>query len=105
MAEGNLTLHVRGGDKLWAFKNSLEIPLVPIASVRDDQDTAHGWRHGVRMPGTSIPGVITAGTSYRDGRPIFWDVHNSANIVIIRCGGVPFRHEPHASENPRPRPR
>ena len=25
---GNLVLHVRGADKLWAFKSSLEIPAV-----------------------------------------------------------------------------
>jgi hypothetical protein len=33
IAEGNLTLHVRGADKLWAFKSTLEIPLVHIAGV------------------------------------------------------------------------
>ncbi|MGA7926287.1 MAG: hypothetical protein WCA20_09835 [Candidatus Sulfotelmatobacter sp.] len=33
-AGGNLVLHVRGADKLWAFKSSLEIPLVHIAEIR-----------------------------------------------------------------------
>jgi len=31
---GNLVLHVRGADKLWAFKSSLEIPLAHIAEIR-----------------------------------------------------------------------
>jgi roadblock/LC7 domain-containing protein len=35
------------------------------------------------MPGTSIPGVITAGTFYQDGKRIFWDVHNPENKVVI----------------------
>ncbi len=58
---GNLVLHVRGADKLWALKSSLEIPLAHIAEIRADPSVAHGWRHGLRMPGTNIPGVITAG--------------------------------------------
>ena len=58
-------LHVRGADKLWALKSSLEIPLVHIAGVRADQEAARGWYHGIRMPGTNVPGVITAGTFYQ----------------------------------------
>src|SRR5690349_1238776 len=49
IAEGKLTLHVRGADKLWAFKSSLEIPLVHIAGVRTDPEVARGWYHGIRM--------------------------------------------------------
>ena len=55
----NLVLHVRGADKLWAFKSSLEIPLAHINEIRADPAIAHGWWHGIRMPGTSIPGVLT----------------------------------------------
>lgn len=67
IAEGRLTLHVRGADKLWAFKSSLEIPLVHITEITADPSIAHGWWHGLRMPGTNIPGVLTAGTFYQDG--------------------------------------
>ncbi|HEV2493005.1 MAG TPA: hypothetical protein VG204_08015 [Terriglobia bacterium] len=81
--DGNLKLHVRGADKLWAFKGSLEIPLAHIAGVRADSEIAHGWWHGIRLPGTNIPGVISAGTFYQDGKRIFWDVHNPANTVVI----------------------
>jgi hypothetical protein len=83
IGEGKLTLRVQGADKLWAFKSTLEIPLVHIAGVRADPEIARGWWHGVRMPGTNIPGVITAGTFYQDGKRIFWDVHNPANTVVI----------------------
>jgi hypothetical protein len=83
IAEGKLTLHVRGADKLWAFKSSLEIPLVHIAGVRADPKAARGWYHGIRMPGTNVPGVITAGTFYQDGKRVFWDVHNPDNTVVI----------------------
>jgi len=83
IAEGKLTLHIRGADKLWAFKSSLEIPLVHIAGVRADPEVARGWYHGVRMPGTNVPGVIRAGTFYQDGKRVFWDVHNPDNTVVI----------------------
>ena len=83
VAEGKLTLHVRGADKLWAFKSSLEIPLVHIARVRADPQAARGWYHGVRLPGTNVPGVITAGTFYQDGKRVFWDVHDPEKTIVI----------------------
>ena len=83
IAEGKLTLNVRGADKLWAFKSSLEIPLVQITEITADPSIAHGWWHGLRMPGTNIPGVLTAGTFYQDGKRVFWDVHNPENTVVI----------------------
>jgi hypothetical protein len=83
IVESKLTLHVRGADKLWAFKSSLEIPLVHIAGVRADPETARGWYHGIRMPGTNVPGVITAGTFYQDGKRVFWDVHHPEKTIVI----------------------
>jgi hypothetical protein len=83
IAEGKLTLHVRRADKLWAFKSSLEIPLVHIAGVRADPESARGWYHGIRMPGTNVPGVITAGTFYQDGKRVFWDVHRPEKTIVI----------------------
>lgn len=83
IAEGKLTLHIRGADKLWAFKSSLEIPIVHIAGVRADPESARGWYHGMRMPGTNVPGVITAGTFYQDGKRVFWDVHHPEKTIVI----------------------
>jgi hypothetical protein len=83
IAEGKLTLNVRGADKLWAFKSSLEIPLVHIIGVRADPEPARGWYHGIRMPGTSVPGVIKAGTFYQDGKRVFWDVHHPEKTIVI----------------------
>jgi hypothetical protein len=83
IASGNLELHVRGADKLWAFKSSLEIPLRHIAGIRAEPSVALDWWHGFRMPGTNIPGVLTAGTFYQHGKRVFWDVHNPENTVVI----------------------
>jgi hypothetical protein len=88
-SEGKLMLEVRGADKLWALKSSLEIPLQHIAGIWTDTEIAKGWCHGLRMPGTHIPGVITAGTFYQDGSEssgtstirkkwLFWILRTSA---------------------------
>jgi hypothetical protein len=83
IADGKLTLHVRGADQLWALKSTLEISLAHITGVRADPEIARGWWHGIRMPGTSVPGVITAGTFYQDGKRVFWDVHHPENTIVI----------------------
>lgn len=83
ISDGKLLLHVQGADRLWALKSSLEIPLRHVVGIRADPAIAKGWWHGLRMPGTSIPGVITAGTFYQDGKRVFWDVHRPENTVVI----------------------
>lgn len=83
IAEGKLILNVHGADKLWAIKSSLEIPLQHIVGVRADPDVAHGWFHGLRMPGSNIPGLLTAGTFYQHGQRVFWDVHNPEKAIVI----------------------
>ena len=83
VADGKLVLHVRGADKLWALKSSLEIPLGHISNARADPRAARGWHHGIRSPGTNIPGVLTAGTFYQHGQRVFWDVHNPENSIVI----------------------
>ena len=80
---GSLELHVLGIDRLWALKSSLEIPLRHIAGIRADPEVVRGWWHGIHMPGTDIPGVLTAGTFYQHGKRVFWDVHNPESTVII----------------------
>ena len=82
IAESKLTLHIGGVDKLWAFKSSLEIPLVHIAGVRADPEAARGWYHGIRMPGT-CPESSRQEFSYQDGKRVFWDVHNPEKTIVI----------------------
>ena len=83
VAEGKLVLRVSGADKLWALKSSLEVPMEHVAGIRADPSVARKWWHGVKLPGTNIPGVITAGTFYQHGQCVFWDVHNPENTVVI----------------------
>lgn len=77
------TFEVQGADRLWALRSRLDIPLAHIRGARVDPEIAHGWWHGFRAPGTSIPGVLTAGTFYQDGKRVFWDVHDPDNVIVV----------------------
>jgi len=81
--DGVATFEVEGVDKLWALRSRLQIPLAHIRGARIDTEIAHGWWHGLRAPGTSIPGVLTAGTFYQHGKRVFWDVHDPARVVVV----------------------
>jgi len=78
-----LIVHVQGLDQLWAFKSELRVPLAHVSGVVRAEDEAREWWHGIRAPGTHLPGVITAGTFYvREGR-VFWDVHAPEGAIAI----------------------
>jgi len=80
---GRVRFHVEGWDRLWAFKSELEIPLEHIAGARVDPESARGWWHGLRIPGTDIPGVITAGTFYQTDGAVFFDVHDPERTIVL----------------------
>ena len=83
VADGKLVVRVEGLDKLWALKSSLEIPLEHVTGVRADPEAARGWFHGLKLAGSNLPGVITAGTFYQSGGMVFWDVHDPEKTVVI----------------------
>ena len=84
LAEDTLIVHVRGMDRLWALRSRLEIPLSHVVGAQADPQEARGWWRGIRSGGTHIPGVITAGTFYREGERVFWDVHDPEKTVAIK---------------------
>ncbi len=84
ITNGVLELRIHGLHKLWAFKDSLRIPLASIEMVRSDAARARAGPEGARNPGTSIPGVITAGTFNAGVNRTFWDVHNPDNAISIK---------------------
>jgi hypothetical protein len=84
IADGILELRVRGLHKLWAMRNSIQIPLASIELVRIDAERARAGPEGTRNPGTSIPGVLTAGTFHAGVNRTFWDVHNPDNAISIK---------------------
>jgi hypothetical protein len=83
LTDETLTVHLQGADRLWALKTQLEIPLANVIGADRARDEAHMWLHGMRLGGTHIPGVISAGRFYSHGALVFWDVHEPDNAIAI----------------------
>jgi hypothetical protein len=77
-----LIVAIEGLDRLWLFTSRLEIPLAHVTGAKHDPGVVRGWK-GWRGPGAHVPGVIVAGRFHRDGKRIFWDVHDAAKAVVI----------------------
>ena len=74
---------VQGWDKLWALRSQLEFPLSHVREARVDPEPARGWWHGLRIGGTQVPGVLTAGTFYQSGGAVFYDVHDPDHTIVL----------------------
>jgi hypothetical protein len=84
IANGSLVVNVTGVDKLLALKSRLEVPMEHVAGVELRPEAARTWWHGFRLPGTNIPGVVTAGSFYQSGEWVFWDVHDPDKTLAIQ---------------------
>jgi hypothetical protein len=78
-----VTVKILGLHKLWAFRSSLTFRLRNVVDVRFDPGITVGLYRGLRMPGTHIPGVVVAGTYYREKRKEFWDVGKIENSIVV----------------------
>lgn len=92
ITDGNAVFEVQGMDRLWSLQSRIEVPLLHITSAMINREAVRGWWHGIRMPGTQIPGVITAGTFYQGGRRVFYDVHDTDNTIVIALNDDKFDH-------------
>jgi hypothetical protein len=95
-----LVVHVTGIDRVLAFKSTITVPLDHVAVIDQDLDEASVVFHGLKLPGTGIPGVVTAGSFLRHGEWTFWDVHDPAKAVVIRLHDEHYRRLVVGVENP-----
>jgi hypothetical protein len=88
LTESTLIVHVKGIDKILAFKSQLEIPLTHVVSAEIDPIVVEKWGHPnlkeIRAPGTGLPGVIKAGSFRLNGQWAFWDVHDPQKAITIK---------------------
>jgi hypothetical protein len=87
LTESTLIVHVKGIDKILAFKSQLEIPLSHVVGAEIDPSVVERWSHPnlkeLRAPGTGLPGV-KAGSFRLDGQWAFWDVHDPKKAITIK---------------------
>ena len=84
----HVTIEVRGLHQFWAFKRKIHVPRSAVRSVRKlPGDALKGMWKGWRVPGTHLPGVIVAGTYFKDGERHFWDVRHPESAIEIELDG------------------
>ncbi len=79
----SLVVHITGADQFFAMKSRLEVPLEHLVRVTTPVPDARSAWHGLRMGGTNLPGVITAGRFVQHGEWAFWDVHDPDKAIAI----------------------
>ena len=88
----SLVIEPRGLHKLWAMRMRIVVPLSAVRSVRRaPPDIGTGLFKGWRLPGTHVPGLITAGSYLHDGHWTFWDVSGSGkNAIEVELTGTRY---------------
>lgn len=88
----SLIIHVEGWDKVWALRSQLTMPLTHVIGAEVASEEAQQLWKGLRIGGTSLPGVITAGTFYNHGEWVFWDVHDADKAIAIHLTHEHYAH-------------
>jgi hypothetical protein len=80
---GELVVSLGFWDTLLCVRGSVRVPLAQLRAVR-----AVGRGElpppGLRLPGSFLPGVVTAG-SYGVRKRVFWDVRRADRLLLIEC--------------------
>jgi hypothetical protein len=87
--------------RLWALSKGIEVPITSVVDVgvSNKRELAKGWR----VPGTHLPGVMTAGTFRLRGDKALWMVGPAKEVLVIELAGEDYRHlvlqveDPHAA--------
>jgi hypothetical protein len=87
--------------RLWALHSGIDVPVSAITDVgvSPRKGLAKGWR----LPGTHLPGVMTAGTFRSGGEKALWMVGPAKEVLVIELHDEAFRHvivqveDPHAA--------
>ena len=79
------TLHVKMNplETIFALRHKFEIPLENVRRVQAEDLSLTKLYQGIRAPGTHVPGLIVAGTYYKDNQRIFWNVRRGQDIITI----------------------
>ena len=86
----NVVFEVIGWHKIWTFKSKIIISKKDIVKAYQDNEPFGFWK-GLRMPGTEIPGIITAGSYYHRSGWHFWDVINKKRTIVVELKNAEYK--------------
>ena len=78
----NFVFEVVGWHKVWPFTNKLVIPIPHVVAAYPNEQQLN-FISGIRLFGTGLPGVISAGTYYFGDSIIFCDVMDYENSILV----------------------
>ena len=82
-ADGVVTFTVVGLHKLWALRSRIRVAATDIVDVGPGEPVVRQEWPGWRLPGTSVPGLITAGSYVKQGAWSFWDVVRPSKVIAV----------------------
>lgn len=80
--DATLTLELHGVDVLLCARRRVTVPLDAVRGIAVD-DRSRIPRPGMRLPGTGIPGFVTAGSYGVHDERSFWDVRKGQTLIRI----------------------
>lgn len=78
----------KGANRWWATRARLEVPLSCVRSARVGD--AEGLPLGFRFPGTSLPGVMVAGSFGLRAQRAFWLIGQGRRVLILELDGFEY---------------
>jgi hypothetical protein len=85
-----LVLALSMAEKAESLHGDIRVPLRSVQDVDVVEDIIHA-AHGMRLPGTSLPGRVAIGTFVHDGEKTFAVVHHDTpRGVRVRLAEGPF---------------
>jgi hypothetical protein len=81
---GVLVVALGPWDRLLCLRASVRVPLREIRAVRA-VERAELPRPGLRLPGSYLPGVLTAGSYGVGGDRSFWDIRRAEQVLVVLC--------------------
>jgi len=82
LTKDELVVHLRAWEAVASLQRSIRIPLANVRGASEDEGF-RGHALGLRAPGTSLPGVLSAGTYYKDGDRQFVFIGPGTHPVVI----------------------
>ena len=86
LSHSELLVHLTAWESIWSLRRSFRVPLAQVRGATEDSGF-DGRALGLRIPGTHVPGLISAGTFIKEGDKQFVYTLRKQQIVVIELAG------------------